>query len=243
MRSIWRSGTRSLPAGRRRARWLFLTVVVLAGASGGTWVTDHCINGPRALDREEHAMMIAHLLPPLVGTAAPPLVLPSLADGPPVALSSFRGDRPVVLAFGSFSCDLFCRNVAALEESYRAYQGRAAFYFVNVREAGHLVPGLEFVVAPGPESGPSRLEARRERTRRAMRIMRLTMPALLDPEDEPAATAYRGWPLRLVAIDTGGTIAVDLGGLERNPWRLTELEQWLDEHGAPAAGTVRAAPG
>jgi hypothetical protein len=79
------------------------------------------------------------------GSLAPTFTLPTIADHGVVSLSSLQG-KPVVLVFGSLSCDSFCDRIGDIERMYQAYKDRAAFLFVYVTEAGHRIRGLEFVI-------------------------------------------------------------------------------------------------
>jgi thyroxine 5-deiodinase len=160
------------------------------------------------------------------GTAAPDFTLPSLQDGREVRLSSFRGDRPVVLVFGSCSCDLFHNEIEDLERLYKAYKQHAAFVFVYIEEAAHFIPGLEFLVEDLPTS-PCK---RRQLLRKAVALVKLTIPTVLDREDNRVEKAYRAFPLRLVVVGKDGRIARDLGNGVVRPWDLDKLETWLKAH-------------
>src|SRR5438067_689550 len=46
-----------------------------------------------------------------VGAPAPDFTLLTVRGGREIRLSDFRGRSPVVLAFGSFSCDTFCGRI------------------------------------------------------------------------------------------------------------------------------------
>jgi hypothetical protein len=159
------------------------------------------------------------------GTAAPDFTLPAVRGPEDIALSGFRG-KPVVLVFGSFSCDVFCDRVGELERLYRVHKERAVFLFVNVTEAGHRIPGLEYMLdGVKPGAGQS-LEARRPRIERALKQLRLTMPAVVDAAGA-AEAAYDAYPLRLVGVDARGAIGLDLGRGVFEPWELRKVEEWL----------------
>src|SRR5262249_13599027 len=59
-----------------------------------------------------------------VGSPAPELTLPSLTTGDDVNVGKFRDIKPVVLAFSSLSCDIFCTHLKELEELYQKYKDR-----------------------------------------------------------------------------------------------------------------------
>jgi hypothetical protein len=181
------------------------------------------------------SMRLAHLwaktqLP--VGAPAPPFTLPALRGDRDWSLADFRGRRPVVLVFGSLSCDLFCKDVGKLERFYQRHRGGAAFLFVVVREAGHPVPGLHFLLEPGISAG-----RRRALVRKAARRVGLTMPAAMDGPDERVMNAYRAFPRRVVVVDRAGRIALDLGtGVEKPGWDFSPIERWLRRN-TPAVGS------
>jgi len=157
------------------------------------------------------------------GGKAPNLVLPDIDSNKPVNLASFRG-RPVVLLFGSFSCDLFCKQVRDLEKLYQKYKDRAAFLLVYVGEPGHKIPELEALFAdldPGPAG-------RRERARRGRRAFGLTIPTVLDSEDLATMLAYDASPRRLVCVGRDGRIAFDAGRGLPESWDLPAIDRFLD---------------
>jgi peroxiredoxin len=158
------------------------------------------------------------------GTPAPDFTLPA-TRGQEVTLAHFRG-RPVVLFFGSFSCDEFCERVGAMERLYQAYQDRARFLFVSVTEAGHQIPGLEFMLDQPNPAASSPLEERRGRIAKAMKQMSLTMPGAVDVKEE-VETAYDAYPMRLVLVAADGTIALDMGRGLFEPWDFDAVRAWL----------------
>jgi len=163
------------------------------------------------------------------GTPAPEITLPRVDGSGPVRLSALRG-RPVVLAFGSFSCDQFVEVLPELDRLVFEFDGRAAFVLINLTEAGHRLPGLEFVLDPLP-SDPA--DARAERSRRTVRALAVSgcrMTGVMD-EETRAETAYDAFPQRLVVVDADGRIACDLGRGMRTPWDLGQIREHL---GGPA---------
>jgi len=157
------------------------------------------------------------------GLPAPEFTLPTIRDHGGISLSSFLG-RPVVLVFGSFSCSVFHDRISQINEFYRANRDRAAFLFVSVTEAGHRIPGLEFVL---DSIDPDTLENRRERVGEAMRRMGLSFPGVLDI-GETAEAAYDAYPTRLVVVGPDGRIALDLGrGMPPETWDFAEAEACL----------------
>jgi hypothetical protein len=146
-----------------------------------------------------------------VGQPAPDFVLKSYPGGEEVRLSSLRGQTPVVLVFGSFTCDLFCKHMGRLVELYQAYNDRARFYVVYIAEAGH---GLPF---PSPEGG------RLGRIRKGLEFFHIPFPCLVAPQDSQVEKDYDPWPVRLVLLDRDGRIAFDAGRGVDTPWDLAEF--------------------
>ncbi|MBX9584819.1 MAG: redoxin domain-containing protein [Gemmataceae bacterium] len=151
------------------------------------------------------------------GSPAPDFDLPAVGGGR-VTLARFRG-RPLVLVFGSFTCDKVCDRAVELERLYRAHRDRAAFLLVNVTEANHPIPGLEFVTGGPPAD-------RAERIAEAGRVTGLSLPAAVD-EGQAAERAYNAFPARLVVVAADGTVGLDLGRPMSAPWDLGEVEAWL----------------
>ena len=50
-------------------------------------------------------------------------------------LEAYRGKKPVVLFFGSYSWPPFLRQVDVIEKLYKAYKAIAEFRIVYIREA------------------------------------------------------------------------------------------------------------
>jgi hypothetical protein len=158
------------------------------------------------------------------GGEAPNLVLPDIDSNKPVSLANFRG-RPVVLLFGSFTCDLFCKQARELEKLYQKYKDRAAFLLVYVGEPGHKIPELEALFAdvdPGPAG-------RRERARRGRKAFGLTIPTVLDSEDLATMLAYDASPRRLVCVGKDGRIVFDAGKGLPESWDFVAVQNFLDQ--------------
>jgi hypothetical protein len=140
-----------------------------------------------------------------------------------VSLADFRG-RPVVLVFGSFTCDVFCRQFGRVRELADAYRDQVAFVFVYVNDAGHPPP------SQGPLSRYARQTAEPERRRQIREL--LDEVGWSDPcafgVGSPAQSAYHAFPQRLVIIDEGGQIAFDAGGGLPNGWDWSAVKARLE---------------
>jgi hypothetical protein len=163
----------------------------------------------------------------LAGTLAPDFSLTDNSDGHEVSLADFRGKKPVVLIFGSFSCDLFCDDVVRLKRLYQDCKDLAQFLFIHVNDAPHPIPALASVLR-GLE--PT-FENRGERARRALKHFELNIPCLIDRADAKVETSYDAWPRRLMIVDKAGNIALDEGkGLFDGGWNLSAIKEWLRGH-------------
>jgi peroxiredoxin len=167
-----------------------------------------------------------------LGQVAPDFTLPEAAGSPSVRLSSFRGRTPVVLIFGSFSCNVLCAQAEPVRRLYESHKHQAQFLFVYVREAGHQVPDLEPIYSAAglsvdePADQVKRIEL-------ASRHYGLTMPFLLDTEDNRAERDYDAYPKRLVVIDREGRIALDAGRGLSYIWNFAAVGAWLDGDASP----------
>jgi len=164
-----------------------------------------------------------HLLPlrlPL-GGPAPDFLLSDVVNGQPVHLQDFQGRKPVVLLFGSFGCDVFCKSLAHVKELYARHRARAEFLFIYVKEGPHQV-------LPQP-AGPAETFA--THILRGIHHFSVPFRCLRDATDGAVAKAYRVFPTqKLVIVDRQGRIALDAGGGLPDGWNLNEVETWLRAH-------------
>jgi peroxiredoxin len=158
-------------------------------------------------------------------TRAPDFTASRVTDGTEVRLSDFRGGKPVVLIFGSLSCDRLCAQAEELERLYRAYRDRADFLFVYIREAhgrGAVVPIHS-----------------RAAMQKAMAEHNLSIPCVRD--SGAAEGAYDAWPKRLVVVGPDGRIVLDAGRGMPERWDLEEVEAWLRSHTSPVPERAKKA--
>jgi hypothetical protein len=159
-----------------------------------------------------------------LGTPAPDFDLPDVRGKGRVRLSSYRGRMPVVLFFGSFSCDIFDFHASSLEPLYEKYGKRAEFVLVNVREAGHPDDDFKFLYRDFKET--EGLGERRRRICRALDWLKLRMPTVIDSTGE-VDRAYHAFPTRLVVVGRDGAIAFN-GGISSPSYRNPrEIDEWL----------------
>jgi peroxiredoxin len=134
---------------------------------------------------------------PAPGDRAPDFELRSL-EGDKFRLRDFRGQRNVVLTFGSLTCPMTAGSIGGMNELYREHQGDdVQCLFVYVREAH---PGES---APPHESLEDKIRAA-ERLRDEEDI---DMPLLVDDLKGTVHRKYGGLPNPTYIIDKSGRIA------------------------------------
>ncbi len=165
-----------------------------------------------------------------VGDPAPGFDLPTLDGGSRVRLSDFRGAKPVVLVFGSYTCPPFRNQVPQINGIYHKYKDRASFYIIYIQEAHpsdrwQLESNIQAdVVFPSPRS----LGERGNVASACVRTLGLEFPALIDELDDSTEAAYTAWPDRLFVIDTDGIVTYKS---QPGPWGFqpTDLESALSQ--------------
>jgi type I thyroxine 5'-deiodinase len=99
--------------------------------------------------------------------------------------------------------------VPALNELYRKYKDRAAFYMVYIQEA-HPVDAwqMDVNVKEGALLATTKtLEDRTHAAGTCVIKLGLDLPAVVDTPDDRVERAYTGWPDRLYVVDKEGRIA------------------------------------
>lgn len=167
------------------------------------------------------------------GTLAPDFTLASPDGKQSVTLSDFRGKKPVVLIFGSYTCPPFRDVYPTLERLHRQYGSEVAFFYVYIREA-HPEDGWKMprnqrdgIMIQDPKS----MNERTEVARQACAFFKTNIPALVDTMDDSTDRAYAGWPSRIFLVDSAGKVAVRG---EPGPRGLVpaarKVDAWLQEH-------------
>jgi tetratricopeptide (TPR) repeat protein len=149
---------------------------------------------------------------PLVGQQAPDVVLQRL-DGSAYRLSALRG-RPVLLAFGSYTCPWFRHGAPFLNRLHERYGDRVEFRMVYIREAHP--EGGEWESTINQRDGVSLPVARSmgERAEHAAvcrRSMDVAYETTLDAMDGAAEEAFDAYPSRAFVIDREGTVTFSTG--------------------------------
>jgi peroxiredoxin len=171
-------------------------------------------------DRFEKATLLKDLAGTKFGSApepgdkAPDFELRTL-DGEKVKLSDFRGDKNVVLTFGSATCPLSAGSISGLNELYEEFNGdNVHFLYVYVREAH---PGENL---PAHRSNDDKVAAA-ERFREEEEI---EIPVLVDDLNGKVHRKYGSLPNPTFLIDKGGRIS-----FRALATRARVIEKALDE--------------
>jgi len=194
---------------------------------------------------------------PRVGEVAPNFSLRSATDGRVVSLKELHRDQPVVLILSSWGCDIFRETLAGLQALYTEYSDRARFVMIYIREA-HPYDG--FAGALGRVEDPKTFEARAAVARKSRLQMRLPFTVLVDSMEDPTATRWAGWPIRLFVVGKDGKVAYagaqgpwgyrpypgfrhgngKLVGLDRE-FSSETLEEFLEKHLPSGASSGKSA--
>jgi hypothetical protein len=165
--------------------------------------------------------------PGAVGSAAPDFALPRLSDGKMVHLHDLVGRRPVVLVFGSFSCDLFCTRLDRLRDMYERFGGKAEFLFVYTRNALHPLPAVLRDALQQEGRTADSPEGRRVLARTGMNAFHFPIPCVMDGEHGWVCDDYAAFPQRLLILDRAGRIALDSGRGLPGGLNLRPAAEWL----------------
>jgi len=153
-----------------------------------------------------------------VGRAAPDFELKEIAGGQSLRLSSMRG-RPTVLAFGSFSCDLFCAQLKKLTDLHAEFGTRANSLFVYIREANHDNPALDAHLRNAPRGA--------DRVASGIALYKIGFPCV-DGRESETVREYHGWPERLYLLNSDGVVTWESSiGIGTEGLRLNEAEAKL----------------
>lgn len=172
------------------------------------------------------------------GDPAPDFTLQSPQGGQSTRLAEFRGVKPVVLIFGSYTCPPFRDVYPTLERLYQTYGDAVAFRYIYIREA-HAEDGWkmprnqrEGIAIKDPQTMAERIQV----AQKACAFFKTAIPGLVDTIDDATDRAYAAWPSRIFLVAANGTIAV-CG--EPGPRGLVPaaraVEQWLGQNAKAVA--------
>jgi hypothetical protein len=176
--------------------------------------------------RGSSSMSFSDVLDPkrFTGMDAPDFTLPDVRSGKSVRLRNLPA-RPIVLVFGSNDCGIFSEEAGRVEELYQAYKDKVEFLFVQVAHGGIARP-LPASDAPADLSPGDRLG----RARAVLGALKITMPSVIDSEDQTVQTAYDANPKRMVLVATDGKIVADSGRGMPFGWNLEAFKAALRAH-------------
>ncbi len=112
---------------------------------------------------------------------------------------------------------------------YQTYKDRVEFLLVYIREAHP--DSILFTLKDGKEqllkvTQPKSLEQRSEVAGQCLATLKLSVPTVVDREDNKVNAAYAGWPDRMYVVGVDGRIAYQ-GGPGPGGFRPAEVERWL----------------
>lgn len=161
-----------------------------------------------------------------VGGLAPDLLLPNLRQPGQIHLAELWSQKPLVLIFGSFSCDVFDELMRPMQALHETYQDRMEFLIVCIREAGHKNVSARFLYEKVDLQNET-IDNREQRSCRAADYLHITIPMASDREDRKAEMAYLAFPMRIVVVDTGGNIPLNAGIFTRTVRPSDQFGFWL----------------
>ena len=165
---------------------------------------------------------------PSLNDPAPDFVLKTHDGRQAICLSEQIGTKPVVLVFGNFTCGPFRSMYPGVEDVSRRFKEDAVFLGVYVREA-HPTDGWKMesnarvgVTVTQPKNYAERVDVAQQ----CHRLLKPSIPLLIDDIHDSTGNAYSGMPARLYVIDAAGRVAYKSG---RGPFgfKTGEMEQAL----------------
>lgn len=116
---------------------------------------------------------------------------------------------------------------------YQTYKNRVTFLLIYIREAHPdsvlFVPtkdgGKKLQVVAQTSTTAERLK----NLEKCVSLLQMTMPALIDSDDNVVNRAYAGWPDRLYIVGQDGKV-VYKGGPGPSGFKTSELALWLQQN-------------
>ncbi|XP_068720931.1 type I iodothyronine deiodinase-like [Montipora capricornis] len=153
----------------------------------------------------------------------------------PHLLNFCRGNRPLVLNFGSWSCPVFRARTKEFLEIAHQFHDVADFLTVYIEEA-HPSNGWAFennVNIPKHET----LEQRCQAARLMLSSFKFDCPVVVDTMDDEASKAYGGFPIRLYILKNNKVEYA--GAIGPTFYAPKEVKQWLKKHKAESSKSER----
>jgi tetratricopeptide (TPR) repeat protein len=155
---------------------------------------------------------------PKLNEPAPDFELAEASTGKKVRLSDYRGNSPVTLIFGSYTCPNFRSAADTIKEMQQRYGRHVRFLLVYIREAhatdqwGTGRNTREDISLPPATT----MAEKEEHAATCSRKLHLPFPAVVDNMDGAVESAYNAWPSRAYIVGKDGRILYST--------RLTELD-------------------
>jgi tetratricopeptide (TPR) repeat protein len=170
---------------------------------------------------------------PKLHSIAPDFTLTAAHSSKQVQLSRYRGSKPAVLVFGSYTCPNFRDAAPVLDRLYTKYGANVSFLLIYIREAhgstGWQSTRNERDHIDMPDA--ANMAGKQQHAAFCTRKLNLNFPAVVDGMDGKVERAYSAWPSRAFVLDKEGRILYST--------RLTEL----DFHPSEMETAVRQAAG
>ena len=143
---------------------------------------------------------------PKYGDPAPEFELVDQKTGEKVSLSSLRAEKPVVLLFGSWGCDVLRDGFDSVLQSYETNRDRYHFVMIYIREA-HSKDSTDPLDVERARVVDADSLSERSLAAASCRIaVKIPFPILLDTMDDKVATRWAGWPTRIFVVERDGTV-------------------------------------
>lgn len=199
-------------------RWLIYSTL-LAAAGGGIFGEER--PGPteqdefsgktvKDLDMAYRVMTERAFNAPKPGERAPAFELVRGDTGEKVTLAELHSEKPAVLIFGSYGCNVLREGIDAMASLKSAYGDRFSFFLIYIREA-HSLNGFDPSMARAED--PETFEERAALARKCRVALDIPFPILIDTMDDRTATRWGAWPIRTFVVDREGKVvyAADAG--------------------------------
>ena len=162
------------------------------------------------------------------GSEAPDFALLAPSGETRVRLSGFRGRKPAVVIFGSYTCPKFRSQVDALNSLYDHYQDRAGFLLVYIREAHG---DSSWQSTANERQGvnlrdAADLEQKRSYAAMCRSKLKIRYPAVVDEMDGTVEKRWSAFPSRVYVIDRAGRVVFN-SVLDQQQFDVAALESAL----------------